>query len=52
MYLLCSIVHSSILTMPPVSLIGIGILWGLAIWCMANPEGSRAEFIHWQQQSA
>ncbi len=25
------------------SLIGIGILWGLAIWCMADPEGSRAE---------
>lgn len=34
------------------SLIGIGLLWGLAIWCILDPEGSRAELIRWRQQSS
>jgi len=34
------------------SLIGIGLLWGLAIWCMVDPVGSRDELIRWRQQSA
>lgn len=34
------------------SLIGIALLWGLAIWCMVDPEGSREQLITLRQYCA
>jgi hypothetical protein len=33
---------------PVVSLIGIVILWGVSIWCMSDPEGSKDILIDWR----
>lgn len=35
---------------PLVSLIGVVFLWGVAIWCMVDPEGSAAEITAWRSE--
>ena len=37
---------------PGVSLLAFAILWGVAIWCMTDEKGSKAELSVWQDATA